>query len=260
MVHNASKFAANDIAAFFFVRSFVYVFKFKLELLNGKYMMFKKIALSALLVLSPAALAGDYQTEIGVGFLNADSGSATAITGRYHFNQVDTSSTVLAESSFYERENNVFAALSGGDIDSQQIGAEFYIDDRFYVAPSYTNIELFGEDEGFFAVDLGYSPFQGLRFSTTVPESDYEANINAKYLMPLSGGRALNLEARLIDDASSVSGDYYFNKTTAVGLGIGEDTLTLSGDKFFTNKVRAGISYTDTDFDNVVGVDVAVRF
>jgi len=228
-------------------------------------MKLKLIGLAVASALTLSAQASDYQTELSLGYLGNGDGNAVLLGGQYNFDVVDTSNIALSEAAFYERSNNVFVQIGTGDLDAQIIGLEYYFNDQFYVAPSYTNVEIFGENEGFLALGLGYSPFKGLLISTTVPENNYDLNLNAKYVAPLAGDAAFNLEASFIDsdfdNDLSIAGDYYFNKYSGVGLAIGDDTFTISGEHFFTDMIKVGISYTDNSgADGVVGLDVAWRF
>jgi len=232
-----------------------------------KTMKLKLVGLAVASALAFSAQASDYQTEIGLGYLTSDGANAFALVGEYNFDVVDASNIVLSEAGFYERSNNVFVNLVGGDItDAYVVGLEYYFSNNIYVAPTYTNFNGSGSN-GFFAVDLGYSPIKGLLVKTTIPEENYDFNLDVKYVAPLAGDAAFNLEASFIDNdfdnSFVIGGDYFFNKHTGVGLNLGENTFTISGEHFFTDTVKAGLSYTDIDepgADGLIGLDVAWRF
>lgn len=226
----------------------------------------KKLFLAASIsCLSFNALAENYQTELAAGYLDFDVADGFVLGAQYHFSQVDTSNKPLAEASFLDRSSNIALAYTDiEDFDATVIGAEFYLN-SFYIAPTYTNPSV---GDGVFAAAIGYVG-DGWRVITTVPEEDYELNIDFKYVTKLSGDDFINFEAGYADggdfsdDTITVVGDYYFDETFSVGalLVNADDTdFGLRINKFFTSKFSAGAQFVSGDEVDTFSLDVAVRF
>lgn len=228
----------------------------------------KLIALAALSLVSSVTFAQDYQGEVGLNYTDSDNFDATSLFGIWNFERVTTAGQPLAEAAYLDRNSNVQAAITdfdGGD--AFAIGAEFYFSDLFYVAPSYVNTDTnFGGDDDEFSVALGLTPIDGLRIATIIPEDDYDANINAKYVGRLSGGNFFNLEASFVDDNNdtfTIGGDYFIDNTFSIGAAVIDNADTdfqIRTQKFFTPLLRGSFSYTFADSDDVISVEGAFRF
>jgi len=229
-------------------------------------MQIKKLTAAITLSLgSTLACADNYRAEVGIGYMDIeDISDAITLFGEVHFKEVSTSGHPLEEAAYLEQSSNVFASYSDFDQgDITLIGLELYLN-NFYIAPVYVDSS---EDDGEGSVALGYST-NGWRITTTVPEEDYEANIDFKYVTSLSAGTFINFEAGYedggdSDDTITVGGDFYFDKTLSVGAAIinAEETdFEVRANKFFTGKVRAGMSYISSDFADIISIDASIRF
>lgn len=231
-----------------------------------KLMQIKKIAAAIALTLgSTAAFAENYRAEVGVGYSDIEDVDAITVFGEFHFKEVSTSGHPLEEAGFLEHSSNINASYT--DFDNGElttIGLELYLN-NFYVAPGYADFSE-GDGEGFVA--LGYAA-DGWRVTTTVPEEDYEANVDFKWVTGLSGETFINLEAGYadggddLDDILTAGLDYYFDRTFSVGAGIidqEETDFQVRANKFFTGTVRAGLSFTNSDEADIITVDASIRF
>lgn len=230
-------------------------------------MQIKKLAAAIALTLgSTAAFAENYRAEVGVGYIDIDDvGDAYGVFGEFHFQEVSTSGHPLEEAGFLEHSSNIFASYLDSDLgDVTTIGLELYLS-NFYIAPSYSEPSE-GDGEG--QVALGYAT-DGWRITTTVPEEDYEANVDFKWVTALSGENFINLEAGYADggdgndDVLNAALDYYFDRTFSVGAGIvdqEETDFVIRANKFFTGKIRAGLSYVNSDDGDTMAIDASIRF
>lgn len=229
-------------------------------------MQINKLAVAIALSLgSTVALADDYRAEVGLAYMDIeDVADANILSGEFHFKEVSTSGHPLEEAAFLEHSSNIAASywdFDGGEITT--VGLELYLN-NIYVAPAYIDSS---EDDGEGLVALGYAT-NGWRISTTVPEEDYEANVDFKYVTALSGGSFLNIEAGYadggdFDDTLTLGGDFYFDPTLSIGAAVinAEETdIEVRVNKFFTGKFRAGLSYTSSDLADVLLVDASIRF
>lgn len=230
-------------------------------------MQLKKLAAAITLCLGSAAVtANDYVGEVGVGYIDFEESDATVLFGEVHFGPVSTSGHPLEEAAYLEQSSNINASYTdfdGGDITT--IEAEIYIN-NFYIAPGYVDSSIFDDGEGYVA--LGYQTDGGLRVSTTVPEEDYELNLDLKYVTALANGNFINFEAGYADggdfeDTLSIGADYYFDETFSLGAAVIDEVDTdfeVRVNKFFTGNFRAGLSYTSGDDVDIIMVDASFRF
>ncbi len=211
-------------------------------------MKFSKSLLSTLSLISAASFANTYNGEIELGYV--DNGisilgesfalpetSSIYLSGRYHFTEVDTTNKPLAEAAFMQRRSFVNAGYTDWDIDLvggesgsiQNIGFGFYIPNTmFYLGAQHLRYDYDHSDSDSNTLfELGIAPIDGLLVTTTHDEDsdDYEPNIHAKYVLPLAGETAINLEAGFTDveDEDAVihlAGDYYFTHFFSVGASI----------------------------------------
>ena len=231
-----------------------------------KNMQFKKLAVAISLSLGSAlAMAENYQAEVGVAYMDIEETDAITVMGELHFNEVSTSGLPLEEAAYLGKSNNVALSYTEWEeLDITLIRAEFYVGD-FYIAPAYIDNSL---TDGSALVSLGYASDNGLRIATTVPEEDYEANVDVKWVTKLSSGNFINLEAGFadggdFDDSIVVGGDYYFDETFSAGAAFideGDSAFELRVNKFFTGTFKAGLSYVSSDDADVITVDAAIRF
>lgn len=234
--------------------------------------MIKKIlGVAVALVVSNAAIADSYRTEITAGATDSDATDTSFDLGiRYHFQEVDTSGKPLAEAAFLNKSSNVYAETVNiaGDGDTETTaGVEFYLPNTmFYGGFDVTKTD----DNTSWTATLGVTPIDGLLVTTSYKEDvDYDLNLDAKYVTTLGNGHAINLEAKVIDGEEdvlwSLGGDYYLSNNTSLGLAFsdytGNDTdVTVRGRHFFSNEFFAGASFTAADNNDTIALEAGLRF
>jgi Putative general bacterial porin len=203
------------------------------------FMKFSKTTLSsAILLTSSMAMANTYNAEVGLKYV--DNGitfpgftlpiediSSVQLNGLYNFSEVDATNKPLAEAAFLGKHSYVDASHSvidsdyASSVDIQTIGGGFYVPNSiFFVGAEYQKFE----DTNNTIVTLGVTPLEGLLVTTSHNEEadDYEPNISAKYVRPLAGETAINLEAGYqdVEDGDAIinlAADYYFTSFFSVG-------------------------------------------
>lgn len=233
--------------------------------------MIKKIlGVAVALVVSNAAIADSYRTEITVGATDSDATDTSLDLGiRYHFQEVDTSGKPLAEAAFLNKSSNVYAETTNiaGDGDTETTaGVEFYLPNTmFYGGFDVTKTD----DNTSWKATLGVTPIDGLLVTTSYEEDvDYNLNLDAKYVTALGGDRWINLEANYEngdeDDTFGAAADFYFTSLTSIGLKLdndGNDTdVTVRGRHFFSNEFFAGASFTAADNNDIIALEAGLRF
>jgi hypothetical protein len=161
-----------------------------------------------------------------------------------------------------------FDADGGGSADAQTIGVGFYIPSTiFYIGAQYLKFE----DANDTIVTLGVTPIDGLLVTTSHNEEadDYEPNLSAKYVRPLAGETAINLEAGFAqgaddeEDAVYLAADYYFTSFFSVGatlLDQDESTYGIRTRYFFNDQFSLTGEFTSSDEDDAMSVGAAFRF
>jgi hypothetical protein len=251
------------------------------------FMKFSKTLLStAVLLTSSLTMANTYNAEVGLNY--TDNGltlldntepledvSTIQLSGLYNFTAVDTSNKPLAEAAFLgnhsylNASHSEFDADGGGSADAQTIGFGFYIPSTiFYIGAQYLNFE----DSNNTIVTLGVTPIDGLLITTSHNEEadDYEPNIYAKYVRPLAGETAINLEAGFAqseddeeEDAIYLAADYYFTSFFSVGATLvdrDESTYGIRTRYFFNDQFSLTGEFTSSDEDDAMSVGAAFRF
>lgn len=253
---------------------------------------------------APFALAATFQSELSAGYADIDindsdaDGSAVALEGKYYFSPVNTANHPLAEAAFIEKSSNVYVNLGTGefkgsgsklDIYTREIGVDFYIPNSiFYLGLGAEEVKAKtspGASSGWessWSVKAGVAPITGLlvwsEFVEDVDVSD-QWNINGKYVLPLAGEQALNLEASyeksklgFADNTISMAADYYIDRNLSIGAGFTntsyDSAINSSADtdyfvrarNFFTDKASLELSYVDGEFENSLMVGGTIRF
>lgn len=239
-------------------------------------MKFSKTILStAVLLTSSLAMANTYNAEVGLEYTDFDGdASAIALYGVYHFTEVDTSNKPLAEAAFLQKRSFIAAGhaeldVDGGEnSDAQVVAVGFYIPNSiFYVGAAYQK----NEDWNDTTLTLGVTPVDGLLISTSHNEEadDYVANLQAKYVRPLSGDTAINLEAGFVDgedggdNAISLAADYYFTSYFSVGAMVedeGESAYGLRTRYFFNDSFSVNGEVISSDDADQFSIGAAFRF
>lgn len=235
--------------------------------------MIKKIlGVAVAVVISNAAMADSYRTEITAGATDNDSSDTSLDLGiRYHFNEVDTSGKPLAEAAFLNKSSNVWAEtenLAGDGETSTTAGVEFYLPDTMFYGAF--DVKKRDNSDTRWSATAGVTPIAGLRVTTTyVEDVDYNLNLDAKYVTTLGNGQSVNFEAQIEDGEEdvlwSLGGDYYLNNNTSLGLvfadNTGNDTaVTVRGRHFFSQEIFAGASFTTVDDNDTIAFEAGLRF
>lgn len=247
---------------------------------------------------APFALAATYQAELSAGYADIDDsnndGYSVGLEGNYYFSPVNTANHPLAEAAFIEKSSKVYVQAGTSELKqlgqktdqyNRSIGVDFYIPNSiFYVGAGFTENKIqapagsSGWDSNWF-VKAGVAPITGLlvwsEFVEDIDISD-QWNINSKYVLPLGGEQALNLEASYEkskvgykDDTISMAADYYIDRNLSVGAGfvntsyVNQNTDTdyfVRARNFFTDNVSVELSYIDGDYENSLAVGGTLRF
>lgn len=239
------------------------------------------VATMALTCASGVALAQDYNFEVGVNYTDVDYDAGGnddffGVYGEYHFQEVRPGNNPLAEAAFINRSSHAYV-IGNNDLDVVTAGVEFYIPDTiFYGAAEIKREDYDGQStENDWGVRLGLTPITGLRVWTVYyDEPGYDANIHAKYVVPLGGGNFVNAEGSYSDfdngDQLRVAGDFYFDRTFSIGAGYFDndyDDSTYDNDgfllrtrKFFTPEISGELEYAKGDYADQIMVGASFRF
>lgn len=264
---------------------------------------------------APFALAANYQTELSAGYADIDAndndekGYFIGLEGKYYFSPVDTANHPLAEAAFIEKSSNAYISLGNHeskeagdrfDIYARSIGADFYIPNSiFYLGAGVDQVKskyswpdegnlsggsMSSDWESTWFVKAGVAPIAGLliwsEFTEDIDVSE-QWNINGKYVLPLSGEQALNIEASYensdFDGAPNVitgAADYYIDRNLSLGggfinssfdqaFGTRDETTTdyfVRARNFFTDKASLELSYVDGEVENQLLLGGTIRF
>jgi Putative general bacterial porin len=242
----------------------------------------KTILSTAVLFASSLSFANTYNAELGASYSDIDGdASIIAVRGIYNFTAVDTSNKPLAEAAFLGKHSHLLATYAqldvdgGGNADAIGIGAGIFIPDiMLFIGLSHAENEVNGDDVDVNSLQLGITPLDGLLVSTFYTEDvDYEPNIAAKYVRPLSDDTAVNLEASYAqgpdgaDDTIGLAGDYYFTNFFSVGASYvnqsalsDEATTAIRTRYFFNDDFSLNGEYASNDGANTMTIGAAFRF
>lgn len=255
---------------------------------------------------APFVVAATYQSELTASYVDLDPQDANAdlsfieVEGKYYFSSVNSGNQPLAEAAFVGRASNLYVQLRKSELKlagqqsdgyTRAIGADFFIPNSiFYVGAGVTESKVNGPallggssdwDSSWF-VKAGVTPISGLlvwsEFAEDVDVAD-EWNINAKYVLPLSGEQSLNFEGSYEksklnwnDDTISLAADYYIDRHLSIGGGFintsyaasaNIDTTTdyfIRARNFFTDSASIELSYFDGELDSGFLVGGSLRF
>jgi hypothetical protein len=214
---------------------------------------------------------------------------------------VDTKNHPLAEAAFIEKASNLYIDLGNFefkeagdrlDLYERSIGIDFYIPNTmFYLGAGVNEIKgkytypngggtVSSKWDSEWFVKAGIAPVTGLlvwtEFTEDVDVSD-QWNINGKYVIPLSGEQALNIEAsyeksdiRYAEDIITGAVDYYLDRNLSIGAGFVNESYSgnsnsntdyfIRARNFFTDKISAELSYADGDYENSLMIGGTIRF
>ena len=266
---------------------------------------------------APFAFSSTYQSEISIAYsdVNPDAASTDAyeagIEGKYYFSLVDTSQHPLAEAAFLEKVSNIYVSAATkewksdafrSDLYAREIGIDFYVPNSiFYLGAGVReskNQTKFAADpdngsgevrfgmpwQSQWFIKAGVSPVDGLLvWSEFVEDADISEqwNINGKYVIALSGEKALNIEAGYenTDDffpaeTWSAAADFYFDRHLSVGAGFTHETFENDGliqgkdatdyfiraRNYFTDNIGVELEYTSGEFEDALTLGASIRF
>ncbi len=204
----------------------------------------------------------------------------------------------LAEKAYLSHSNNFrlihsMIDIEDGSFDIDLARMEFYVSNlNIYIAPFYLYTGGAESSDNTYGASLGAVIFDGFRvFTSFSKELDYEINVDIKYVTELGNGRAINVEFGYekfddsdedelddsgIDDYFGVGMDYYFDNTFSVGvffdsglgsnqffnsadLLVGEDSIGLRTEKFFSEQFSLAGSYKTSDTIDALEISLAYR-
>src|SRR6187431_2211026 len=261
------------------------------------------------LLTAPFALAATYQSEISAAYADINvsessaEGYAVGLEGKYYFAPVDTANHPLAEAAFIQKANNVYLTLgnsefkyAGDRVDYYQrsLGVDFYIPNtmfylgagieeykakRTWPSDDYSDAGSYSTKwDSTWLVKAGIAPVTGLlvwsEFTEDVDVSD-AWNINGKYVIPLSGEQALNIEASYeksydIVDKITVAADYYLDRNLSLGAGFvnssyegsrhNDNDYLIRARQFFTDNASLELGYWDGEYESKLMLEGTLRF
>lgn len=260
---------------------------------------------------APLSYSATYQGEISAAYADLDNlmysdGYLAGLEGKYYFSPVDTKSHPLAEAAFVEKSSNLYVQLgavkfeeSGGkqNFYMRSIGVDFYVPNTmFYLGAGVNELKykytwpadedissgrISSDWDSAWFVKAGIAPVTGLlvwtEFTEDVDVSD-EWNLNGKYVIPLAGEQALNIEASYTHSDISAfenviegAADYYLDRNLSVGAGFVNSSFDNSADdsetdyfvrarNFFTDNISAELTYTEGDYEDSLMLGGTIRF
>jgi hypothetical protein len=253
-------------------------------------MKFSHALLPAVIATTLSSFTQAYQFETSATYTDYYDGlfTSTEYSGTYHFAQVITDATPLAEAAFLGKNSNInfrYADFESDDFDTQDssfVSASYYIPNSiFFTSVSYSE----DDDENNATLNLGITPVDGLLITTQHDKDadEYNENLYAKYVTLLNGDQALNLEGLVSKDEETdttnyvLMGDFYFNQRFSLGAVFSDDdignTYGARLQHFFVENasIKAEYYYLDTkaSYDelydnfgsrNVWSVTLSLRF
>lgn len=234
------------------------------------------LAMASAFTLAGTAQAQDYQAEAGLSYIDIEVGdfsdSAIGIDFTYYLENVATEGKPLAEAAFLGRNSNVgvsYVTFDEADVDSTTFSGEYWHED-LYINADYTS----SDNADAIELNLGYMLQDGLlAYVGMIDEDEVEENtlqIGAKYVAEMGANYiALDGELQTNDgnNVVSLSGDYFINNETSVGVRVAESDVDgvetmygLGASYFFMPNASAAIEYSTQDETDMIGVRVAARF
>jgi hypothetical protein len=179
--------------------------------------------------------------------------------------------TALANVEYYVPDSILFVSVGA-------LGSKYEIEYRS-LGDAFSTVKDESSWEYTWTAGLGIAPADGLLiWSNFYEDQDFGDywNLNGKYVWLLQNDQALNLQlshAQNDDDdfnfsAQSISADYYFNKTTSLGVVysvtdddvIESDSFELRGRKFFGEMTSVNASFIKRDDESLGALGCSFRF
>ncbi|TYK64801.1 putative porin [Colwellia echini] len=230
----------------------------------------KKTALFlGLSLLSTAALANDYNTQVNLDYLTYDDYNTIGLSGTYYFDKVTTANTAWSEAAFMGRNNS--ATLGYVNIDGDAYGLNLsgdYYHKNIFVGldVNYVDVDGGSSDTGFKG-ELGYFFAQNWLVSVSGSDEEFSDSLalNTKYIATLDNGSFINVEASYLNDDSdfTAAADYFWTAQSSVGLSLStEDNYNfgINAEHFFTPAIAMKLAYISLDSDDAVSVGLTGRF
>lgn len=231
--------------------------------------MKKNALLLGLSLLSTAAVANDYNTQIDVDFLTIDSANVIAVEGTHYYDKVTTANTAWAEAAFMGRNNNV--SLGYANFDGEGYGLNLggdYFHKNVYVALDafYTDYD-FGDSDTVFTGEVGY--FFDKNWLVSVAGSNEEFSdslaVKTKYIATLENDSFVSLEAAYLnlDSDLMISADYYWTAQSSVGAEYSTAegyNFGVNAQHFFTPAISARIGFISLEHDDAFTIGLTGRF
>ncbi|MBU2870058.1 putative porin [Colwellia sp. E2M01] len=230
----------------------------------------KKTALFlGLSLLSSAALANNYNTQIDFDYLTADNYNEANLVGTYYFNNVSTANTAWSEAAFMGRNDNVSLGYTNNDGDaySLTLGGDYYHENIFLgLDVTYTDVDGGDSDTGFTG-EVGYFFAQNWLVSVSGSDEEFSDSLalNTKYIAVLSNGAFVNVEASYLnaDSDFTAAADYFWTAQSSVGLSLKTEddyNVGINAEHFFTPAIAANIEYVSYENDDTISVGLTGRF
>lgn len=196
---------------------------------------------------------------------------AVGAAGTYYFKPVRTDGLPLSEAAFLNRSSFLSGAVVRSELGDEKIdlfgvSLGYYVPDTMlYGRLGFTYADDFSGDQTNFNGAIGLAPIAGLLVTTDFTEDGWDPNVTAKYVGKFDNGHYYAASIGLIDpDGDDLTGslnlDYFFDTTFSLGAGIGEDSSTIRGEKFFKPNFSIGGRVTTADDGDGFGAFVKWRF
>lgn len=240
---------------------------------------------------SQAALAQDYQFEVGANYQTGDffgtDYDGFGVNAEFHLDQVDTSKGPLNEAAFLDKSSSASIAwatveedISGAEsVDTFGIGGRFVTEGNIIIEANYSDLDYdksFGFGVGTYINDT-LDVVVNYQTLDDADESTLSANLHG--LNDLAGEAALAYDFSVayldvVDEngfSIGAGADYYFNNAFSAGAAFeyasvdnaDVTAVNVRADYFITPIARVGITYTslgsDADGDEL-GINASVRF
>lgn len=268
-----------------------------------KPIIYSAIFTASSFALAPFAISDTYRYEIYTSYSELDEVDEYSVNlqAKYYFSAVSTADLPLVEAAFLQKassltlttsNNNYKAGSYENDTYTRSLNANYFFPDSIIfvgagVSQQKHAIHNFddGNDTYDYSTDwrsdvsarIGVAPIEGLQVWSEFYE-DYSVseywNLNAKYVKPLSNGKAINTEIYYSDNDNfgvrsvTASADYYFTHRLSVGAGLAHilydrddnDSYHVRARYFVTQNISFDAAYYSADYSDSWTVGGMFRF
>ncbi|UTA48912.1 putative porin [Simiduia sp. 21SJ11W-1] len=234
------------------------------------------LSVACFAALPAVAGAQDYQLEVEAGYVTDTESDIDAINvgGTFHWRQVSTAGSPLAEAAFLDRVGGVSVDYlridtDFGDFDAWSLEADHYFDSGLYLAARGTFPD---EGDDTWGASVGFVATEGLLLVLDADDNgdDIDYTGRAKYVGKLAGDTAWGLDVAIADEVYGVGANYFFSAAFLIGADItlydeaDATTLGLEAKYFFTPRFWGSANYnTDVAGDadlSTWGIAAGLRF